>query len=62
MRLLSITLICSASFFMATTFKDLIPDGTKFDRQSARYSLTIFWKACKKTRIRESDQLETVLV
>ena len=36
-------------------------DGTKFYCQSARYSKTIFWKACKKTRIRESDQLKTVL-
>ena len=30
MRLFSITLIYAVKLFMTTTFKDLIPDGTKF--------------------------------
>ena len=43
-----IMLICSLSFFMMTMFRDLIQDGTILE---SLYNM----------RIRESDQLKTVL-
>ena len=59
MRLFSSTLSYSASLFMATTFKGLMGRSFTVNPQGTprRYS----GKLAKKTRIREFDQLKTVL-
>ena len=46
MRLFLTILIYFASHYMATTFKDLIPDVTKFLCRSNKYPQTISWTVC----------------
>ena len=46
---------------MLTTFRNSIQDGTKFCCPVQQFHPMISWKVCAELRIRESDQLKTVL-
>ena len=56
-----IMLIYSLLLFMVIIFRNSIQDVTKFYYPYQRFPPMISWKVCTKLRIRESEQLETVL-
>ena len=61
MMLLLIIRICSYHFYMATISRIFTLDGTRIRHQQVKFQMTRFRKVCTKMRMRESDQLQTLL-